>query len=106
MGEHELTSFDVRTDDISGHGRRVGSFADRLSNASSAGQTSLDPTAFGLINQPLAMLATGIALVGQNTVSNLSMDMEETMIGLTNTVTQYSSDDDTAATSIGNAGQR
>lgn len=101
-----MTNFDVRTEDISGHGRRVGSFADRLSSASSAGQTSLDPSAFGMINSGLALLAVGIATVGQHTVNNLSMDMEETMIGLNNTVSQYNSDDDNASTTIGNAGQR
>ncbi|CAN7506711.1 hypothetical protein [Knoellia sp. LjRoot47] len=101
-----MTNFDVRTEDISGHGRRVGTFADRLSNASAAGQTSLDPSAFGLINAPLALLAVGFAKVGQHAVSNLSMDMEETMIGLNNTVTQYNSDDDNASTTIANAGQR
>ncbi|MFC7491676.1 MULTISPECIES: hypothetical protein [unclassified Knoellia] len=101
-----MTQYDVRPDDIGGHSKKVGSFTDRLSTASSAAQTTLTTDAFGIINQPLALLAVGIAGVAKTTVSNLSMDMEETMIGLNNTVTQYTSDDDNAKQSVENVGMQ
>lgn len=101
-----MTQYDVRPDDIGGHSKKVGSFTDRLSTASSAGQTTLSTEAFGIINTPLALLAVGIATVAQTTVSNLSMDMEETMVGLNNTVTQYNTDDDNAKQTVENAGMQ
>lgn len=101
-----MTQYDVRPEDIGGHGTKVGSLSDRLSTASSAGQTTLSTEAFGLVNTQLALLAVGIAGVAKITVSNMSMDMEETMIGLNNTVKQYNSDDGNAKKTVENAGQK
>ncbi|GAA4109345.1 hypothetical protein GCM10022415_02460 [Knoellia locipacati] len=101
-----MTQFDVRPDDIGGHANEVASLSARLSTASSAGQTTLDSSAFGLVNVFLATAATGLAGIAQGAISNSSKDMTETMRNLRQVVKQYESDDTGASNRVIKAGER
>ncbi|KGN32279.1 hypothetical protein N802_18115 [Knoellia sinensis KCTC 19936] len=98
--------FHVRPDDIGGHAKEVGGYTTRLSAAASAGETTLDSQAFGLINVFLASAATAIAGAAQRGVENSSKDMTETMRNLKQVVRQYDSDDDSAKSRVSKAAEK
>lgn len=98
--------YDVRPDDIGGHANEVGTYTYRLSTAASAGETTLDSQAFGLINVFLATAATSLAGVAQRGIENSSKDMTETMKNLKQVVKQYKADDQDARGRVGKAGEK
>lgn len=99
-----MTRYDVQPDVMGDHARTVGTYSSRLDTAASAAETTLDNSAFGLVNTFLAVAATGLAGIAQDAITSSSKDMTETMTTLRQAVKQYGSDDLSGRDNVNKAG--
>jgi hypothetical protein len=96
-----MVKFHVMPDDIRTHGGQVQGYRQRVNDAASAAETTLDHRAFGLLNAWMVPTVGLIATATQDGITDQAEDLGETAVTLRTMARNSETTDGNAASLIG-----
>lgn len=97
--------FEVSTGAVRQHAVSLAGIRGDVASCASAADTTVDPMAFGLVNAPLAAMASSLAGAVQSAIADTAEDLQETVEVLRAQARQYDSDDASARSRVRGAGR-
>lgn len=98
-------AFEVDTGAVRQHAVSLAGLRADVASCASAADTTVDPMAFGLVNAPLAAMASSLAAAARSAISDTAEDLQETVATLRAQARQYDNDDERARERVRGAGR-